>query len=224
MEKATIPLIAFTSDTVAKLTKLSIRQLHYWDRTEFFVPSFADPNRRRPHSRVYSFTDLVALRTIATLLERGATWPDLKRVRSAFQENPNADWASRRFYMVERRVYFTHEEAIVAARPLGQSVNPTMLELGPIVKDVKRAVQRLPQRPKEQIGEITRDRLIMGGQDIIAGTRIPTATIDWFHRNGYSLDEIKQEFPRLTDLDLERALMHEATKRVRAAERIAATG
>ena len=54
MEKATIPLIAFTSDTVSRFTDLSIRQLHYWDRTGFFVPSFADPNRRRPHSRVYS--------------------------------------------------------------------------------------------------------------------------------------------------------------------------
>ena len=44
MEGARIPLIAFTTDTVSRLTKLSVRQIHYWDRTGFFVPSFADDN------------------------------------------------------------------------------------------------------------------------------------------------------------------------------------
>ena len=156
---------------------------------------------------------MVGLRTIAKLLEQGVTWPDLKRVRSVFQSEPNAEWASRKFYVVHRRVYFTHEEAIIAARPLGQSVHPTMIDLGPIVKDMERAVQRLPQRTKGQIGIITHDRLIMGGQDIIAGTRIPTATIDWFHRNGYSLAEIREEFPRLTERDIAAAIGNEAKKR-----------
>jgi uncharacterized protein (DUF433 family) len=216
MEKATIPLIAFTSDTVSRLTGLTVRQLHHWDRTRFFVPSFADPYRRRPHRRVYSFVDLVGLRTIADLRARGVSWPDLKRVRSYFREHgraSNTDWTERRFFVVGRNVYFTHDEAVSAARPLGQSAHPTILDLGPIVKDLERAVRELPVRTKDEIGRITSDRLIMDGKDIIAGTRIPTATIDWFYRHGYSLEEIREDFPRLTEADVEAAIAHEAKKR-----------
>ena len=215
MEKATMPLIAFTSDAVSRLTGLSIRQIHYWDRTGFFAPEFADPNRRRPHGRVYSFVDLVGLRTISKLLDEHVTWPDLKRVRSLFRSKSNVEWAKRTFYLIEGKVYFTHEEALVAARPLGQSADPIILELGPIVDDLQRQVEALSVRTSDEIGHVTRDRLIMNGKDVIAGTRIPTSTIDWFYRNGYSLAEIKKEFPRLTHADLQAAIDHEAKRRQR---------
>ena len=224
MEKATFPLIAFTSDTVSRLTGLSIRQLHYWDRTGFFVPAFADSNRRRPHSRVYSFVDLVGLRTIAELRAKGVSWPSLHKVHSFFRDQGNIDWAKRKFYVVGQSVFFTHDEAIIAARPLGQSVHPTMLDLGPIVEEVERAVQSLPIRTADQIGQVTNDRLIMNGEDIIAGTRIPTATIDWFHRHGYSSAEIQEEFPRLTAADIEVAINREESKRQLNNERIAKVG
>jgi uncharacterized protein (DUF433 family) len=41
---------------------------------------------------------------------------------------------------------------------------------------------------------------------LIAGTRIPTETIAWFHNNGYSLDWISEQFPRLTAIDVEAAV------------------
>lgn len=82
--KATFPLTAFTTDTVSRITGSSVRQLQRWDRTGFSVPSFADPQRRRPYSRVYSFEDLVGLRTIAKLREQGVSLPALKRVRAFF--------------------------------------------------------------------------------------------------------------------------------------------
>lgn len=222
MEKATIPLIAFTSDTVARLTGLSVRQLHYWDRQGFFRPSLADPNRRRPHSRVYSFNDVVGLRTIAQLLDQGATWPNLKNVRAFFASSTNADWANRSFSVVDGKVYFSHRDAIVASRPLGQSVSPVIVELAPIVRQVQQAVAALPVRGADQIGKVTRDRLIMNGQDILAGTRIPTATIDWHHRHGASVDEMLEDFPRLTRADIDAAIRHEEQKRALDAERVAA--
>lgn len=200
------PLIAFTADTVAQLTGLSVRQLHRWDRAGFFVPSFADPDRRRPHSRVYSFADVVGLRTIARLRQQGVSFSDLKKVRTFFASNTNEDWANRRFYVVGNWVFFTHNEAVLAAKPLGQRVDRNVLDLGPILGEVTEAVQRLPQRSPDQIGEITSDRLIMGGAPVISGTRIPTATIAWFARNGYGVEDIMREFPRLEPDDIEAAL------------------
>jgi MerR HTH family regulatory protein len=50
------------ADQAAKLTGLTVHRLRHWDRTGFFVPSFAAKNRRSPFSRVYSFKDLLSLR------------------------------------------------------------------------------------------------------------------------------------------------------------------
>lgn len=217
------PLIAFTTDTVARLTGLSARQLHGWDRTGFFVPSHADPNRRRPYSRVYSFADVVALRTIAKLRERGVSFPDLKRVRAFFGPDRNEDWRNRRFFVVGRRVFFSHEDAVVAANPLGQQIVPDVLDLGPIVNEVRAAVERLPERPLDQIGQIDRDRFIMGGVPVLAGTRIPTATVDWFACHGYDATSILREFPRLRLPDVEAALEFERAGRAETPQPVEAT-
>ena len=58
---------AFSEEQVERLTGLTKAQLRYWDKTGFFAPKFADENRRRAYSRLYSFKDVVALRTISIL-------------------------------------------------------------------------------------------------------------------------------------------------------------
>jgi uncharacterized protein (DUF433 family) len=205
----TFPLIAFTADTVSKLTGLTVRQLQHWDRVGFFTPSLADPERRRPHSRIYSFQDVVSLRTIARLRERGVSFHEMRKVGEFFDANPGADWANRRFFVVGKRVFFTHEDAVLAARPLGQHVDRCVLDLGTVVADVEQRVLSLPVRLEAEIGTITRDRFIMGGVPVLAGTRIPTATVTWFHDNGYSVEAILQEFPRLTASDVQAAIAYE---------------
>lgn len=221
------PLIAFTPDTVSRLTGLSISQLQRWDRSGFFIPTFADPHRRRPSSRVYSYADVVGLRTIAKLREQGASFHSLKKVREFFSSQDgerNEDWASRRFWVVGNQVFFAYGEAVLAAKPLGQRADTRVLELGPIVSDVEEAVRQLPIRSPEQVGQVTSDRLIMSGAPIIAGTRIPTAMIDWFSRHGYEVQQILQEFPRLTERDIEAAIAFERCARAESGERTAAAG
>ena len=61
------PPQAFTSGHVSALTGLSDRQLREWDNRGLFQPAYAEDDRRRPYSRVYSFRDVVGLRTIALL-------------------------------------------------------------------------------------------------------------------------------------------------------------
>src|ERR1039458_5222204 len=57
-------LRAFSANHVVRLTGLSHTQLRYWDDTGFFRPRYALENRRSPFSRVYSFQDVVGLRTL----------------------------------------------------------------------------------------------------------------------------------------------------------------
>ena len=75
--------------------------------------------------------------------------------------------------------------------------------------ETDKAIGRLSERLPEEIGQVVRHRGIMQGVPIIAGTRIPTETIAWFHDHGYSLREILENFPRLTPEDVEAAIAFE---------------
>ncbi len=59
---------AFSAAHVERLTGLSPAQLRSWDEAGFFKPEMACEDRRRPYSRVYSFRDVVGLRTIGILM------------------------------------------------------------------------------------------------------------------------------------------------------------
>ena len=60
-------IAALTADHVERLTGLSAGQLREWDKTGFFPPAYAFENRLSPYSRVYSFKDVVGLRTLSIL-------------------------------------------------------------------------------------------------------------------------------------------------------------
>ena len=113
-----LPLTAFTADIAAGLTGLSVSQLHRWDRNGFFHPSLADPDRRRPYSRIYSLPDVVALRTIAELRMAGVSFAELKRVRGAPALNENIEWPTRLLYVVGNRLFVSRDEVLAAARKL----------------------------------------------------------------------------------------------------------
>src|SRR6266699_6034889 len=62
-------IAAFSEDHVERLTGLTKGQLKSWDRAGFFAPRYAYEDRHAPYSRVYSFQDVVGLRTIGVLMK-----------------------------------------------------------------------------------------------------------------------------------------------------------
>lgn len=111
-------IAAFTAEHVCRLSGLSSRQLGYWDDTEFFSPTVLDGFRRRAFGRIYSFRDVVGLRTIAILrnvhriplqelrrvgawlkerhVTRGQTCGSRCRARKCCSSIPSREWRSSR--------------------------------------------------------------------------------------------------------------------------------
>ncbi|HMM43902.1 MAG TPA: MerR family transcriptional regulator, partial [Thermomicrobiales bacterium] len=88
---------AFTTQQAARLSGLSARQLAYWDRTDVFAPSLSR-GARRPFGRIYSFQDVVALRTLARLRKRFS----LERLRTLggwLKQQYDHPWSRIRFYV-----------------------------------------------------------------------------------------------------------------------------
>src|SRR5947209_8547317 len=96
-EQGMAELLAFTTEHVCRLTGLSVGQVRYWDKTEFFSPTLVD-GVRRAFSRIYSFRDVVGLRTIAMLRNKHhVPLQQLRRIGEWLHRHHETPWSSLRF-------------------------------------------------------------------------------------------------------------------------------
>ena len=68
-------------------------------------------------------------------------------------------------------------------------------------------------RQPSDFGEIDHRRGVMGGQAIVAGTRIQTSSIWRWHETGHDTARIRRAYPILTDADVAAAIAFEQTRR-----------
>ncbi len=199
---------AFSANHVVRLTGLSHRQLSYWDRTESFKPYYAEENRRSPYSRVYSFRDVVGLRTIAVLRKLyKIPLQKLRRTARDLSQYKGAPWSDLTLYVFGKEVYFREPDTEkIRGVASGQYIS---LRLQSIIQDVAGEAEKLKHRTSDQIGIIERNRYVVHRAWVVAGTRIPTKAISNFKQAGYSVDQILREYPILTKPDIEKALEHE---------------
>src|SRR5205814_1962718 len=147
-------------------------------------PHYGDGASGRPYGRVYSFRDLVGLRTLAQLREHGVPLQELRRVGQWLAERYAEPWSSLRFYVAGNRVFF--EDPLSVAHvlgPPGQMAFP--FEMKRIADETRIAADALRKRQGDDIGRVAQHRYVMHNAPVVAGTRIPTAAIWDFHRAGF---------------------------------------
>jgi uncharacterized protein (DUF433 family) len=160
-------------------------------------------DRRRHYSRIYTFEDVVALRTLARLREKGVSTQKLKRIGAFLTSLTERPWVGRSFFVVPQsgQVFFAHEDALLAAQPMGQQAMSDIIELGPVEQDVQNRLAQMRSRANQR-GRIVSDRYIHGGVPIFAGTRIPVSAVIEFLDEGRSAEEIFAQYPRLACEDI----------------------
>jgi uncharacterized protein (DUF433 family) len=207
MNEITHVISAFSADQVVKLTGLSIRQLAYWDDLGFFRPQYAAEDRRTPYSRIYSFKDVVGLRTLSVLKRvYKCSLRHLREVAKALSEYSKAPWADLTLYVVKRKVYFSEPETGRTRGVLDGQYS--LLPIKSVVEDVQKGAECLKHRAPDQIGKVEKNRYVSHQADVIAGTRIRVATVLHFLEAGYSAADIVKEYPSLTEADVEAAKRH----------------
>lgn len=207
-------LVAFTTEHVCRLTGLSTRQVRYWDKTEFFSPALVDSHPRRAFSRIYSFRDVVGLRTIAILRNKhNVPLQELRKVGAWLKREHETPWSSLRFGLAGDEVVFFDPATGVATEPRGQGQTVLAIALEPIANEMRAAASRLTERKPDELGQIVRNRYVVHNAWSVAGTRIPTEAIWNFHQAGYDADAIIAEYPRLTREDVRAAIKFEAKRK-----------
>jgi uncharacterized protein (DUF433 family) len=203
---STIIIAAFTEDQAERLTGVSKRQLRYWDRIRFFVPSIAFADRKAPYSRLYSFRDLVCLRVVNTLRnEAKVSLHHLREVKYHLSHLGDDLWAKTVLYVLNRRVIFHHPERDVREEVVsGQAILEIPLQV--VSGNLEDAIKDLRRRDPNTIGKIERHRNIVRNAAVIAGTRIAVSSVKAFHDAGYTADAIRKEYPTLADEDIQAAI------------------
>lgn len=199
---------AFTEDQVARVTGVSVGQLKYWDRTGFFVPTYADDNRRVAYSRIYSFRDLVNLKVLNTLRnEARVPLPHLREVREKLAHLGDDLWAKTTLYVLNRKVIFDNPQTQKREEVVtGQGVLQIPLQV--VRGSMEKAVRTLWARDKKSVGKIGQQRNVVSNQPVVAGTRIPVTAIKAFSEAGYTTKQIREQYPTLTNADIRAALGH----------------
>ena len=202
-------IAAYTEEQVSRLTGLSNRQLAYWDKLGFFRPQYASPNWRSPYARIYSFKDVVGLRTLGVL--RGGhqvSLQHLREVAARLEGYSKTPWADLKLAVWKGKVQFIEPGSDRARGVLdGQYVLVQIIE---IMNDVKREAEQLRQRGPSEIGKIEKHRYVAHNAEVVAGTRVKVSTILHYLSAGYSPDQIIKEYPSLTKEDIEAAVRHGA--------------
>lgn len=201
---------AFSEEQASRLTQLSITRLRYWARTGFFAPSYV-ADGRGPFSKFYSFKDIVALRTLEMLRVRnGVALQHLRKVAEKLAHLEDELWTKTKLRVWNRKVVFDDPESGRPREVLsGQYVEEYRLVT--IMEETDAAVARMKVRSNDEIGHVVKVAGIRHGTAVIAGTRISVASIQRLHEDGYSFDQIIEEYPRLTREDVAAAISYRAS-------------
>src|SRR5258707_11281012 len=112
MASANDELIAFPDTRAAKLARVSMRRLRYWEETNLVRPSIKRQLSPRNTVRLYSFQDLLSLLVVAELrTERDMSLQHIRRVvqhlRSRGYQEPLRELT---FATLGQEIYFQHSD------------------------------------------------------------------------------------------------------------------
>lgn len=197
-------IAAFGEEQTERLTGVTKSQLRYWDRTDFYRPSYAERNRRVAFSRVYSFNDIVALRVLNVLRNQyGVSLPHLRHVSERLNHLKDERWTGVRLWVLNKRVIWQEPGTGRPQEVLSkQYVVPTII-LEDVINETKRDIAscRSPRDPATH-GTIRRSRYVNHNAPVIGGTRIPVQAVQRYLEAGYDTTYILKEYPDLTEDDV----------------------
>ena len=72
-----------------------------------------------------------------------------------------------------------------------------------VIHEVQNAAEQLKARQSAQIGQFEKRRNVSQNALVVAGTRVPVATVLEYIDDGYTAAAIVREFPLLTEVDIQ---------------------
>jgi DNA-binding transcriptional MerR regulator len=141
---------SFSTGDAVRITGVSFRNIDYWARTRFIVPSIEEA-KGTGTERKYSFSDLLALRVARELREAGISTQSLRRVVEFLRTrrgltNPLAEC---RLIVTgsDVQVATSHERIMSALLRPGQTSFAFVFDLARTVGEMKEEIEASERKP-----------------------------------------------------------------------------
>jgi DNA-binding transcriptional MerR regulator len=147
--------MSYRGPQVCSIVGITYRQLDYWTRTELIRPSVADA-KGSGTQRLYSYSDLLELKVIKSLLDAGFDLRKVRKVIDYVRENLGADVAAANLVITGGdSVLLQSEEELIDLLRNGQGVL-NIVPLGGLETELETQITEL--RPTEPPGDDDRLR------------------------------------------------------------------
>ena len=200
-------IAAFSLDQTSRLTGVKAHTLVVWDREDFFRPSLAYEERRSPYSRIYSFEDVVGLRTLSVLRKRVSA-QHLKKAAVRLKQHSGKPWSELTLYTLKNEVHFKRPDNGKIEGAVSGQYGAT-IPLESVAEEMREKANELKNRDRTKIGQIEQHRFVMSNAPVLAGTRIRVSDVVSLLKAGFSEAAVLEEYPDLTIDDIKAARIFE---------------
>lgn len=190
-------VVAFTEAKVRALAGVSQRQLRYWAR-DLALPAIDRQITERRGVRLYDYNGVLTVMVLAELKKRGKSLQYLRQVASLI-EKEGLRFPELRFATSGSRVHFQRPNGEWQDAERNQTINADVVPLSPLREKVERSMKRDPAT----VGRTEKRRGAMGSKELVAGTRVPVATVRRYLDRGIPVAEVLEAFPMLDREDVE---------------------
>ena len=211
-------ILAFNLEQAARVTGLAPQRIRRWSLAGIIAPSIRSGPAGSPYRFLYSFEDLIGLRTLGRLLAtRMFSLPQLKLAAQYMRQFYRQPWAQASFLIEGNQLFIKHPngENVVSLLKPGQARMPLVFSWEQIRQEIEDGVRLLQMRTPEQIGVLERHRNVLHNKWWIAGTRIPTSIIWECAQSGMTEGEILVAYPTIRIEDISAAMAHEEAELAR---------
>lgn len=189
--------MAFSVQLASALSGASVNQLAYWRKTTASSEPLLVPSAVKSRRFLYSWADVVALRTIVYLRQEKS----LPRIRTAvgtLARLEDEEWN----HLASYRLIGT-AATIIVLTPEGRLMDlekepGTMLE-DVLMRDVLKSFETVDGRAVPDLSRpkpnLSIDPGVLGGYPVIAGTRVPYDIVAGLADDGYSSADIVELYP-----------------------------
>jgi DNA-binding transcriptional MerR regulator len=152
---------SFSTGEAVRITGVSFRNIDYWARTKFIVPSVAEAKGTGTERR-YSFSDLVALRVARELRQAGVSTQSLRGVVYFLRTRKGVTNPLGECHLIitgsDVQVATTDKTVMSALRRPGQTSFAFIFDLARTVEEMKKEIQAGERRIGTSSAQPARDR------------------------------------------------------------------
>jgi len=140
----------FSTGDAVRITGVSFRNLDYWARTKFIAPSIADA-KGTGTDRIYSFSDLLALRVTRELREAGISTQSLRRVVDFLRTRKSLTNPLAECHLIvtgsDVQVATSPDKIMSALRKPGQTSFTFLFDLARTIDEMKQEIETSERKP-----------------------------------------------------------------------------